>query len=209
MDILHIISTQMRAMSLPLYAVTLTAVPRSDTPLLLMMHWHGFRKESLPNFRWMPPKIQPVPGSALQLNDRWQRPETLDSAVLDAAWQLGAWDVQREEHRGCRQFGVSPQEARECMQAFGEYQVERQDDLLVSEAPDREEMLDLGARVGYIQWKFRPVCGGIWDTTADDDTLGENGRREPPCPIAPVGLKGGNLSTVLYRLGKVSRIIIP
>jgi hypothetical protein len=41
------ITGQMEAVNLPLYAITLTAVPRVDTPVLLMLHWHGFRHEML------------------------------------------------------------------------------------------------------------------------------------------------------------------
>lgn len=208
MDLLQIVNAQMKTVSLPLYAVTLTAIPRTDTPLLLMLHWHGFRKETVSTLPFIKPVYKPVPGSALQLNDRWYKTEALDEAMLDAAWQLGAWDVQREEHRACAQFGASEQEALECLQAFGEYPDNDENDLLLSEAPDREEMLRLGARVGYVKWQFRPVVGGVWQELADDDTLEDDGHREPPCPIIPKALKGGHHSHTAYRLGKASRIII-
>ena len=47
MDVLEQIRDQMSAVKLPLYAVTMTAVPCPDTPILLMLHWHGFRRDFL------------------------------------------------------------------------------------------------------------------------------------------------------------------
>ena len=47
MDVLEQIRGQMDAVNLPLYAITLTAVPCPDTPVLLMLHWHGFRRDFL------------------------------------------------------------------------------------------------------------------------------------------------------------------
>lgn len=218
MNLFYTLIDQMQMMKLPLYAVTLTAVPRADTPLLLMLHWHGFRKQATPALPQLKPIMQPVPGSALQINTRWQQPEVVEEAVLDAAWQLGAWDVQREEHRGCNTVGASEQEALACKQAFGCYDGLGADTvlpeaLLISDAPDQEAMLDLGARIGYVRWQFRPVNGGLWDTTAEDDTLLENGRRIPPCPIRPLALKGwttktGPTSKTAYRLGQINRIIL-
>lgn len=209
MNILQIVSEQMRAVCLPLYAVTLTAIPRADTPLLLMLHWHGFRKEIVPGLPKRHTRLNPIPGSALQVNDRWHRTESVDEAVLEAAWQLGAWDVHREQHRACNQIGASAQEALECMQAFGEYPDDDLEEHLLSEAPDREAMLRLGADVGYVKWQFRPVHGGLWAATADDDTLLDDGTREPPCPVLPKAWQGGKAHHLAYRLGKVSRIILP
>lgn len=208
MNIFHTLIEQMQVMQLPLTAVTLTAVPRADTPLLLMLHWHGFRKQPMAALPMLKPVLQPVPGSALQINDRWRQPEMVEEAVLDAAWQLGAWDVQREEHRACTYIGATDQEALACKQAFGKYDEQLENELLVSEAPDRDEMLQLGAKVGYIRWQFRPVNGGVWQSTAEDDTLLEDGRRIPPCPIRPLALKGGKMSTTAFRLGQVNRIIL-
>lgn len=218
MNLFHTLIEQMQMMKLPLYAVTLTAVPRADTPLLLMLHWHGFRKEPLAALPQLKPIAQPVPGSALQINERWQHPETVESAVLDAAWQLGAWDVQREEYRGCNTPGASEQEALACKQAFGCYEGLGPDpllpaSLLISEVPDQEAMLTLGARLGYVRWQFRPVNGGLWQTTAEDDTLLEDGRRIPPCPVRPLALKRAarqpsRFSKTAYRLGQINRIIL-
>lgn len=209
MDILQKISVQMQTVGMPLYAVTLTAVPRADTPMLLILHWHGFRREEseVPFIR---PQYNSVPGSALQLNDRWNQLEHLDAAMLDAAWQLGAWDVEREERRPCNWVGASQMEALECRQAFGDYSVHLEDEesLLLAEAPDRSELMHLGARVGYVRWQFRPVMGGVWQETADDDTLASDGSRKPPCPVAPQAARGGKVARTRYRLGRVNRIIV-
>ena len=35
---------QVRLLGLPLVAVSLTAIPRANTPVLLMVHWHGFAR---------------------------------------------------------------------------------------------------------------------------------------------------------------------
>ena len=210
MQILDKITDQLSAVGLPLYAVTLTAIPRPDTPLLLMLHWHGFRREiqsSLPGKR---SHLSPVPGSALQLNERWESLETVETSMLDAAWQLGAWDVEREEKRACNTIGASEREAYECRQAFGEHPLHEARELhLVEEAPDREELLTLGAQVGYIRWQFRPTRGGIWESVAEDDTLTPEGTRFPPCPTSPLALKGGKRSRTVYRFGYVKRIILP
>lgn len=211
MNILPTISDQAATVGLPLYAVTLTAVPRSDTPVLLMLHWHGFRREMPVNLPEIFSPLRPVPGSALQLNERWSELEHLDAAMLDAAWQLGAWDVQREERRACNHIGAPAQEAMECRQAFGEHP--QGDDLhVLAEAPDRPELMHLGAEVGYVRWQFRPVLGGIWQSVADDVTLGPDGSREPPCPVLPEKPRGGrsaHASRTCYRLGRVDRIILP
>ena len=51
MDMFGTISTQIDAMNLPLFAVTLTAVPRRRTPVLLMLHWHAFRSADASSVR--------------------------------------------------------------------------------------------------------------------------------------------------------------
>ncbi|STB71899.1 hypothetical protein [Chromobacterium violaceum] len=47
MELFDTLSAQIRHMRLPLFAVSLSAVPFPDTPLLLMLHWHGFRQSPL------------------------------------------------------------------------------------------------------------------------------------------------------------------
>jgi hypothetical protein len=209
MELLDKITSQISGVKLPLYAVTLTAIPRFDTPLLLMLHWHGFRRElvvDLPGMKMH--QLHPVPGSALQINERWHDLESVETAMLDAAWQLGAWNVDRDERRGCNYIGASDREALECRQAFGEHPLlDAEELLMLSEAPDREDLMHLGAKVGYIRWQFRPVVGGVWQSVAEDDTLNADGSREPPCPLKPQPSKGGKASHVTYRMGFVNRII--
>ncbi len=208
MNILQIISEQMQVMKLPLYAVTVAATPRPDTPLLLILHWHGFLKHKVANLPNLAPLLLSVPGSVLQINNRWQRTESLDASLLDAAWQLGAWDLQRNEHRSPNHIGAPQQETLECMKAFGKY-IPEDDSFAITEAPDQEEMLSLAKKIGYVQWQFRPVFGGIWKDLAEDNTLNNDGKREPPCPLMPEVLHGGKHSHFSYRLGRIERIILP
>lgn len=209
MEILPSIAAQIDAVRLPLYAVTLTALPRPDTPLLLMLHWHGFR----PDERAAPDdpfaRRRPVPGSALQLNAQWRHIEELDRAMLDAAWQLGAWDMERRARRGCTQVGAPEREALECRQAFGDNPLAPGDDShLLVEAPDRAEMMHFAAAKGYLRWMFRPVRGGLWREIAEDDTLGPDGGREPPCPVAPRAPGSTRGAPHVYHLGRVNRIVL-
>jgi hypothetical protein len=208
MDIFHKIADQISAVGLPLYAVSLTALPRADTPVLLFLHWHGFRRAQ-PRAGW-----RPVPGSALQLNERWQTLEEIDAAMLEAGWRLGAWDVEREEHEACNRVGAESREALACLQAFGEH-TDRQtaEALLIAEAPDREALLKVGAEKGYVRWQFRPVAGGIWSATPGDETLAADGSRTPPCPVAPAPARQTRsnrpVARTVYRLGRITRIILP
>src|SRR5688572_9746812 len=141
MEVFDRIARQMEAVGLPLFAVTLTALPRADTPVLLMLHWHGFGRET--------PGGSPVsvPGSALQINQRWSALENLDDAMLDAAWRLGAWQLEREEKRACATAGARPHEALECRRAFGESTTGQE--TVLADAPDLPDMLDLAAGIGY------------------------------------------------------------
>ncbi|MEJ5209877.1 MAG: diguanylate cyclase [Burkholderiales bacterium] len=209
MEIFQRIAAQMAAVALPLYAVSLTAVPRADTPVLLFLHWHGFRRAGARS------PLRPVPGSALQLNERWQALEEIDRAMLEAGWRLGAWDVEREEHRACNRVGASSREALECLQAFGEHTDRRAAGaLLLAEAPDREDLLKAGAEKGYVRWQFRPVCGGLWAGTPGDETLSADGSRPPPCPVAPrppaaTARVERPVRRTVYRLGRITRLILP
>jgi hypothetical protein len=211
MEVFDRIAEQLDAVGLPLFAVTLTALPRANTPVLLMLHWHGFRAEPERDaeFASAVPR-RPVPGSALQLNPAWDRVDRLDETMLDAAWRLGAWELDREERRGCDTAGASGREAFECRQAFGAdpFGIDG-DEHVVAETPDRDEMLQMGARVGYVRWQFRPVRGGVWRDTARDDTLAEDGGRMPPCPMAAKPLVGPRIARVRYRLGRIGGIVFP
>lgn len=44
MQIFDAVSAQFSAMGLPLLAVSATRAEWPDTPLLLFLHWHGFRR---------------------------------------------------------------------------------------------------------------------------------------------------------------------
>lgn len=207
MDLFSTLAAQMEAVRLPLFSVTLTALPRRRTPLLLMLHWHGFRREPVAGG---PAALQPIPSSALQISEDLPDLEHADRLMLDAAWRLGAWELDREERRACNTVGASAREALECRQAFGDDPLGSLGETrLVAEAPDREDMMHLGARVGYVRWSFRPVRGGVWQATAQDDTLGGDGGRQPPCPVGVRPSAGPRVGRTRYRLGQIDRLILP
>lgn len=209
MDVFRCLTAQLETVKLPLFAVTLTAIPRRNTPVLLMMHWHGFAADNeSPRVPGRQPRA--VPASALQLNDGWNDLGQLDDAMLDAAWRLGAWELAREARRACSTLGASEHEAFECRQAFGDAPLRGLGEThLVAEASDREEMMHTGARVGYVRWIFRPVRGGLWARTADDDTLLSDGSREPPCPVKPMEDPVRRSGVTRYRLGRIHRLFVP
>ncbi|MGD7283799.1 diguanylate cyclase, partial [Ralstonia pseudosolanacearum] len=185
MDLFDTLREQMDTVRLPLFAVTVTAVARVNTPLVAILHWHGFRRATplaLPGID-IPPR--PMPGSAIQLGKPWHSFETVDATLLDAAWQLGAWEVERIERRACNVIGASSSEALACRQAFGDYtDGASAGEHLVDGAPDRDALMQLAARKGYLRWLFRPVKGGLWHVLDEpDDTLETDGGRRPPCPV--------------------------
>ena len=197
----------MDTVRLPLFAVTATALPRKSTPVLLMLHWHGFRREN-PAVSTERRELKSVPCSALQINERWSALSTIDDAMLEAAWRLGAWELDRDERRACATAGASDQESLECIRAFGDTLMGGDHEHLVAEAPDRDDMLELASRVGYVRWHFRPVRGGVWRETAQDDTLSAEGSREPPCPVRAQPPVGTRVSRARYRLGSSRRLIV-
>jgi hypothetical protein len=203
MELLDRIEAQVNATGLPLFAVTLAAVPCADTPVILTLHWHAFVREKLADLPTAEAvAFTPVPSSALQLNDRWSDLTTVDRAAMAAAWELGAWDVQRAERPACARPGAESREALECLQAFGAfpYGVPAQQ-LVVADAPDTGELLAVAAQLGYLMWLFRPVRGGIWGEYADDATLDRSGRRSGPCPHAPIPPKCDRSRRTVYRFG--------
>jgi hypothetical protein len=204
MDFLERIEQQIEATGLPLFAVTLAAVPCPDTPLILTLHWHGFiREKRVEDAAAETIAYAPVPSSALQVNDRWDSLMIVELAAVEAAWELGAWDVARAERPSCGRLGAAPREGLECMQAFGgfPYGVRGQSPV-VAEAPDADELLQLAARRGYLMWLFRPVRGGIWGEVANDATLRPDGTRTPPCPVMPVPPVCDGRRETRYRLGQ-------
>lgn len=206
MEVLHKITGQIASVGLPLVAVTLTAVPCANTPVLLILHWHGFRRPE--ESEAMADLPASVPGSALQVNERWDALARLDEAMLDAAWQFGAWELDREERRGCNTVGADDREATSCLQAFGEHPFAGAAETLIADAPDQPEMLRLGAEVGYVRWQFRPVRGGLWGPSPEDCSLAADGGRKPPCPVQPLATVGPRVSRTRYQLGRCNKILL-
>jgi hypothetical protein len=203
-EILERIEDQISATGLPLVGVTLAAVPCPDTPVILTLHWHGFVRERPVDGDSA--AIAPVPSSALQLNERWGDLVAVDRAAMEAAWELGAWDIARAERPGCLRPGASSMEALECRQAFGSYSYAfNGNELVVADTPDAGELLRLAAARGYLMWQFRPVSGGIWAEVADDATLSGEGRRPPPCPHRVLPPKCDASRRTVYRFGVRSR----
>ena len=203
MELLDRIEDQVSATGLPLFAITLAAVPCADTPVILTLHWHAFIKEKLADIPTAEAvSFTPVPSSALQLNERWGDLVTVDRAAMEAAWKLGAWDVQRSERPGCMRPGAESREALECLQAFGAFPFGLNNkEMVVADAPDSDELVEVAARRGYLMWLFRPVRGGIWGEYADDATLDESGRRSGPCPHSPIPPKCDRSRRTVYRFG--------
>ena len=191
MELLDRIEQQISATRLPLFAITVAAVPCPDTPVILTLHWHAFLREKLADVESAQPvSFKSVPSSALQLNARWEDLVTLDRAALAAAWELGAWDVARAERPSCMRPGADSSEALECLQAFGAFPYGAQgDQVVVADAPDADDLINVAARRGYLMWIFRPVHGGIWQDFADNTTLkadGTPGEGQPraACPAS-------------------------
>lgn len=203
MRILECIEDQMAATNLPLVGITLVAVPCPDTPVILTLHWHGFIKEKLADIEEAETiSYTPIPSSALQLNDRWNTLVSVDRATMNAAWELGAWDVARAERPGCMRPGAQSTEALECLQAFGSFPFGMAgSQVVVSDAPDADELVQLAAQRGYLMWVFRPVKGGIWAEYADDATLGPEGTRPGPCPHRPIPPTCAGRRQTVYRFG--------
>ncbi len=209
MHLLDCIETQLVANRLPLVGVSVAAVPYANTPVVLTLHWHGFVETRLADVTDANVvAYQPVPSSALQLNERWDRFEELENAVLDVAWELGSWDLARREARPFIRPGATAQESLECMGAFGSLPVviEGQPPI-VAEVPDGEDLIDTAGRSGYVQWMFRPVRGGVWAEVAEDQTLEQGGYRNPPCPHLAAPTKPGASRRVVYQFGRSDRLV--
>lgn len=203
MEFIDRIEQQLSATKLPLVAITVAAVPCPDTPVILTLHWHGFISEKIADLPGAQPvKFTSIPSSALQLNERWGDVQALDQAALDAAWELGAWDVARAERPSCIRPGARAREAVECLQAFGGFPFGvGEDQVVVADAPDADELINVAARRGYLMWMFRPVHGGIWKDVSDDTSLNADGKREPPCPLEPLPAQQSIARKTVYRLG--------
>jgi hypothetical protein len=203
MRIVERIEDQMASTNLPLVGITLAAVPCPDTPVILTLHWHGFIREKLADIEEAETvSYTPIPSSALQVNDRWQNLVTVDRAAMQAGWKLGAWDVARAERPGCIRPGAASSEALECLQAFGAFPYGiNGNQVVVSDAPDADDLVHLAADRGYLLWVFRPVKGGIWAEFADDATLDPKGTRSGLCPHRPIPPKCDGKRQTIYRFG--------
>jgi len=212
MDLLDRIETQLISNRLPLVAVTVAAVPYANTPVVLTLHWHGFVETRLADVTDANVvAYQPVPSSALQVNDRWDQLGELENDVLEIAWELGSWDLARTEAPPFVRPGASEQESLECMGVFGTLPVAIDGQPpIVAEVPDSEGLIEAASRSGYVQWLFRPVRGGVWAEVAEDVTLQEGGYRNPPCPVIPaptvLGRPRGNRRHV-YQFGRCPRLV--
>jgi len=208
MQLMERIEEQMAATQLPLFAITLAAVPCPDTPVILTLHWHAFVRERTADAEGaQSTAYKTVPSSALQLNARWGDVLTVDRAALEAAWELGAWDVARAERPSVTRPGAESSEALECLKAFGAFPFGVDgNQVVVADAPDADDLLNVAARRGYLMWLFRPVHGGIWKEVADDATLLPDGTRQPPCPVQPVPPAGRGTRKTVYRFGVSARI---
>ena len=183
MSLLELIETQLIANRLPLVAVSLAAVPHTNTPTVLTLHWHGFVEVKL-TADSATVAYQSVPSSALQINNRWDRFDDLDLQSLETAWQLGAWNLERIEARPFTRMGAAASETIDGMHAFGASPlVIDGDSPFVADVPDGPELIETAGRSGYVQWLFRPVRGGLWSQGSDDVTLQPGGYRNPPCPL--------------------------
>jgi hypothetical protein len=202
-EILERIEAQIEASHLPLFAVTVAAVPCPDTPVILTLHWHGFLRERLVDLDETDVVTYiPIPSSTLQVNDRWTDILDLDRAAMKAGWELGAWDVARAERPSCGRPGADSSEAIDCLKAFGAFPFGiNEQQPVVADAPDMGDLLSVACRRGYLMWLFRPVRGGIWAEVADDATLLPGGTREPPCPHTPIPPSLRNSSRTVYRFG--------
>ena len=211
MHLLDRIETQLISNRLPLVAVSVAAVPYANTPVVLTLHWHGFVEMRLADVTDANVvAYQPVPSSALQVNDRWDRLDELENDVLDVAWQLGSWDVARMEALPFIRPGASEQESVECLGAFGTPPVLLDGQPpVVAEVPDAEDLIEAAARAGYLQWVFRPVRGGLWAEVTEDETLEQGGYRNPSCPVLAAPTRLGETREprrIVYQFGRSSRL---
>jgi hypothetical protein len=211
MHLLDRIETQLISNRLPLVAITVAAVPFANTPVVLMLHWHGFVETRLAEVADANiVAYQAVPSSALQINERWDDFSQLENEVLDVAWELGSWDLARTEALPFVRPGAMEQESLECMGAFGSLPLAiHGQPPVVAEVPDAGELIETASRAGYLQWLFRPVRGGVWAQVSEDTTLQDGGYRDPPCPYLPSPTRLGRTRRprkVVYQFGRCTRL---
>lgn len=217
MNLFETVAAHSAAMRLPLYAVTVTSVARRADAALLSLHWHGFFRQTplkMPGVD-LPPR--PVAQSIARLDLSGEHPDTLERALLEAAWQLGAWDLERLVRPPWWRLGAPATEVSEALRAFGYADEEAAaagtgdaGEHAMAQVPERGEMLREAGRRGYVRWLFRPRKGGIWSAVADDgdDTLDGTGGRTLPCPVVPGPARGTGPQRTVYRLGRASAWVL-
>jgi len=99
MQIFDAVSAQISAMGLPLFAISATRAEWPDAPLLLFLHWHGFRRATPLQLAGVPMPARAVPSSALQFDGPGASSTAAEEALLEAAWRLGAWQLERQQRR--------------------------------------------------------------------------------------------------------------
>ena len=206
-SLLDLIEDQLVANRLPVVGVTLAATPHPNTPVVLTLHWHAFVEVKIAEAGEIV-AYQPVPSSALQVNQRWDSFVDLELDALEAAWELGAWDLQRVEARPCHRAGAPIQESLECQSAFSAppYEINGEP-TVVAEAPDSNDLIEAASRAGYVCWQFRPVWCGLWSSVSEDETLQKGGYRNPTCPLMARPYQPGVARKVVYQLGRQSSLI--
>ena len=211
MQLLDCIETQLISNRLPLVGVSVAAVPYANTPVVLTLHWHGFVETRLADVTDANVvAYQPVPSSALQVNDRWDRFEELEHAVLDVAWELGLVGPRAARGAALRPPRRAPRRSRSSAWAPSAtlpVAIEGQPPV-VAEVPDGEELIDAAGRAGYVQWLFRPVRGGVWAEVAEDVTLA-GGRLSQPAVPAPGGPDAARprRRRVVYQFGRSDGLV--
>jgi hypothetical protein len=129
-----------------------------DTPLLLFLHWHGFRRATPLRLEGVDLPARPVPSSALQFDGPWPTSTSAEEQVLDAAWRLGAWSVERLQQRACNSPGAPASEAYACRLAFGDNAADYPEEpVLGADLSARARLMGLAAQKGYARWLFQPV----------------------------------------------------
>jgi hypothetical protein len=202
MNLLQTIDECLRVESLPVVAVTVAAVAHPDTPVILTLHWHGFVEETVSVDGNDTRALKPRPSTALQINERWNELTDLDRAAVEAGWELGAWDVARSGRAACMRPGAEGGETLECLRAFGaSTQTYGSAPIVLADAPDIDELVDMATRCGYLLWKFRPVYHGLCARFANDSTLTTGGRRKPVCPVELVTPTRLEAVDTIYQLG--------
>lgn len=209
MHIFDAVSEHISAMGLPLFAVSATRANWPDTPLLLFLHWHGFRRATPLQLEGVELPARAVPSSALQFDGPWASGGAAEEALLDAAWRLGAWQLERLQQRACNTAGAPASEAFACRLAFGDNAAGYPDEPVLGGDQDaRLELMDLAARKGYQQWLFQPIKGGLWEGIGPRDySLAPDGGRPSDCPVRPAPANADR--RVVYQLGRHDRLILP